>query len=155
MAAHLSRRATWVLFTLLIVVACLVAGGCGDSETSDPAAGAQTTSEPAKPDDERSSDERSEEVKSIQSETDCLVAAGLSDVENRGSGVWRGFSDDKQLIVVKDLKTASDARRAVRDADLVVSASGGNYFVTGGGNNSETSDETTVRAVAACLDNLT
>jgi hypothetical protein len=69
-------------------------------------------------------------------------------VEQRDEGLWRGFTPDATVVIIDKLPSSADARRAVRQADLVVSEAVGRYFVHGP---MPDADDGSTTAVADCL----
>jgi hypothetical protein len=78
----------------------------------------------------------------------CLEEAGLSGVEKRDKNLWRGFTDDATVVLIDRFETPAEARRAVRQADLVVSEAVGRYFVHGP---VIEADDGSTAAVASCI----
>lgn len=133
------------VLALVLIVGALTLAGCGDDEADSSqttTAAEATTTEPAEtapPAEAAPADPLS-----------CLEEAGLEDAEQRDANLWRGTDpDDASLVIVDRMELAAAAARAVREADLVWSASAGRYFVHGASR--ESGDGEKVDEVADCL----
>lgn len=102
---------------LVALFALAVASGCGEDEaTTTTTTDATTTTQEAVSSDPLT----------------CLEEAGLSDVEERASDLWRGYHGSPfYQVTVHLLPSAAEARQVVNDAIDVYAAQGGEYAVTG------------------------
>jgi len=80
----------------------------------------------------------------------CLKSAGLSSVEYRGGGIWRGDNLNPFFtVIVQKVASPSAARKDAKVADLVHAAAAGRYLVTGPSRG--TNDRGITALVASCL----
>jgi hypothetical protein len=132
-------RATLAGGFLVMAVFTFAACGGEEKETSDQRTTPTETTTPTKPAET-----------SPAGPLECLEEAELENAEQRDSDLWRGTDpSDGTLVIVDRMTSAADATQAVRDADLVWSASAGRYFVHGAFR--EAGDSAKVEAVAQCL----
>ena len=135
--------------TAIVLAACtLLFGGCGGSSDS---ATTEGTTEPTE----------TTETTAVADALDCLDAAGLSDVEERSAGPWRGFHDAPFYgVTVERFASQAEARRVARDAVDVYAAQAVEFVVigpfkpsAGGLVNEEEAREANdlVQQIAACL----
>lgn len=123
---------------LAVAAAAVSLSGCEEEETGGGSGGSRV------PADEAPAEEKAAKATPIS----CLEEAGLSDVEKRAKNLWRGFTADATVVLVDKLESKAEARRAERQADLVVSEAVGRYFVHGP---LLDADDGSTAAVAACL----
>ena len=129
-----------ILMTLLTTVALGVPlAACGSASDGGSDSGGATATSTSKT-------EQTSTSEAEQTVTSCLSAGKLDKVEDRGGGVWVGFTKDGDLIRVKRLDSSADAKKAVQDATDVAGASGGRYVVFG-----PQGSKLTVTPIAACL----
>jgi hypothetical protein len=125
-----------------VVVLAVTLAACGESATtsdnhSATKAAENTATNVARP-------RASEPKKTVMR---CL--RNLDSPENRGGGVWVAYTSDGDLIRVKRLDSASDAKSAVKAATEVQGAAGGPYVVFG-----PLGSGLTVKPLASCLRNV-
>ena len=90
------------------------------------------------------------QTQAASSPEDCLSQAGLSNVEQRDTDLWRGSKDlPCFLVTVKSLPPAAQANKAAQQADLVDAYAAGRYLVTGPVTSAD--DQGITQAVADCL----
>ena len=90
------------------------------------------------------------QTQAASSPEDCLSQAGLSNVEQRDTDLWRGNNDHPFfLVTVKSLPTAAQANKAAQQADLVYAYAAGRYLVTGPVTSAD--DQGITQTVADCL----
>ena len=145
-----------ILMTLLTTVALGVPlAACGSASDGGSDSGGATATSTSKTEQtstseaEQTSTSEAEQTSTSEAEqtvTSCLSAGKLDKVEDRGGGVWVGFTKDGDLIRVKRLDSSADAKKAVQDATDVAGASGGRYVVFG-----PQGSKLTVTPIAACL----
>jgi phosphate-selective porin len=136
---------TRIAITIAILTTSLALGACGSAPQSDPATTdvATATSTPPKP--------HTATKPHNATVTGCLKRdqpeeAKLTGVQNRGGGVWIGYTADGDLIRVKNLGNAHDAKAAVKAATEVTGASGKGFFVVG-----PLGSDLAVKPIARCL----
>jgi hypothetical protein len=120
---------------LAVAAAAVSLSGCEEEETGG-GSGAPAEDAPA--------EERAAKPTPIS----CLEEAGLSGVQQRAKNLWRGFTSEGTVVLVDKLESKAEVRRAVRQADLVVSEAVGRFFVHGP---LLDADDGSTAAVAACL----
>jgi hypothetical protein len=124
-----------------IIATALILAGCGSKSGETPPVSTKAVTTKA---------ETTSAKPTASLPLSCLAAAGLSSVEKRGSGLWRGFSSEPFFVViVQQFPTAAKARSVVKEADLVIGKAAGPYAVTGPSKRSD--DKGLVDLVAECL----
>lgn len=130
--------------TLLALLAGLITG-C-ESDTGSDRAGGGSGSESATQEETK----KPAKEKAPQGPEGCLKAVGASNVEKRDTNFWRGINpDDGTILSIEKLESAAVAKQAVKDADLVHSASTGRWFIVGAAKSAN--DGELVRILGSCV----
>ena len=129
---------------IIALTLALVAAGCGGGSSTSPATVAtEDTGSTA-------AVGTASQTQAASSPEDCLSQAGLSNVEQRDTRLWRGNNHDPFfLVVVQSLPTAAKAKKAAQQADLVYAYAAGRYLVTGPATSAD--DQGITQTVADCL----
>ena len=123
---------TTALFVTVRLAAALAVpslAACDDSAPEPPPAG-ESAEKPSKP-----------------TPMSCLKQV-VENPERRGKTLWRGFNPHGNSVNIDKLASKARARRAVKQADLVVSEAVGRYFVHGP---YDQADDGSTATVADCL----
>lgn len=122
--------ALFVTVSLATALAVPSLAACDDSAPEPPPAG-ESAEKPSKP-----------------TPMSCLKQV-VGNPERRGKTLWRGFNPHgSNFVNIDKLASKARARRAVKQADLVVSEAVGRYFVHGP---YDEADDGSTAAVADCL----